>query len=55
MRGDSIAHMRREMPASHGFREPVITHPALSTALKSRFDPLNILNPGIMREWSQVE
>ena len=50
MRRDSIAHMRREMPASHGFRVPVITNPRLAAALKSRFDPFNILNPGIMRE-----
>ena len=50
MRGDSMAHMRRELPASHGFREPVIVHARLSAALKQRFDPAGILNPGIMGE-----
>lgn len=55
MRRDSIAHMRREMPSSHGFRVPVTTNPQLAAALKSRFDPFNILNPGIMRERLEAE
>jgi glycolate oxidase FAD binding subunit len=50
MRSDSMSHMRRHMPASHGCREPVTVNPKLSAALKHRFDPLGILNPGIMRE-----
>jgi glycolate oxidase FAD binding subunit len=50
MRKDSIAHMRRQMPASHGYRVPVIVNPQLVAALRSRFDPFGILNPGIMRE-----
>lgn len=50
MRNDSIAHMRRHLPVSHGYREPVIVNPRLAAALKQRFDPLSILNPGIMRE-----
>ena len=48
MRRDSIAHMRRELPAAYGFRAPVISHPHLSAALQKRFDPAGILNPGIM-------
>ncbi|MEO7218143.1 MAG: FAD-binding protein [Gemmatimonadaceae bacterium] len=55
MRRDSIAHMRRDMPASHGFRVPVITNPQLAAALKSRFDPFNILNPGIMQQRQEAE
>jgi glycolate oxidase FAD binding subunit len=50
MRRDSMAHMRRQLPASHGYREPVIVHARLSAALKQRFDPAGILNPGIMGE-----
>lgn len=50
MRNDSIAHMRRQLPASYGYREPIIIHPRLTAALRQRFDPLGILNPGIMRE-----
>jgi glycolate dehydrogenase FAD-binding subunit len=50
MRADSMAHMRRQLPASHGHRAPVIVHPRLAAALRQRFDPHNILNPGIMRE-----
>lgn len=50
MRKDSMAHMRRQMPASYGYREPVIVHARLSAALKQRFDPAGILNPGIMLE-----
>ncbi len=50
MRKDSMAHMRRPFPASYGFREPIIVNPRLSAALKQRFDPAGILNPGIMRE-----
>lgn len=49
MRRDSIAHMRRQMPASHGYREPAIVNAKLAAALRSRFDPFGILNPGIMR------
>ncbi|MDQ6737302.1 MAG: FAD-binding protein [Gemmatimonadota bacterium] len=49
MRKDSMAHMRRDLPASHGFCEPQLTEPALSAALMQRFDPSGILNPGIMR------
>jgi glycolate oxidase FAD binding subunit len=52
MRAESMAHMRHRMPASYGFREPVIVHAKLSAALKQRFDPAGILNPGIMRERS---
>jgi glycolate oxidase FAD binding subunit len=50
VRRDAIAHMHRQMPASHGFRAPVIVHPRLSAALKQRFDPAGVLNPGIMQE-----
>ena len=50
MRRDSISHMRRQLPAPYGYREPVIVHARLSATLKQRFDPLGILNPGIMRE-----
>jgi len=50
MRKESVAHMRRQTQASHGYREPVIVHSELSTLLKRRFDPLRILNPGIMGE-----
>jgi glycolate oxidase FAD binding subunit len=50
MRGDSVAHMRRQLPASHGYREPVIVHPELSALIRQRFDPYRILNPGIMGE-----
>ncbi len=50
MRKDSMAHMRRQLPASYGFREPVIVSSRLSAALKQRFDPAGILNPGIMLE-----
>lgn len=50
MRPDSMVHMRRELPASYGHREPIIVHARLSAALKQRFDPMGILNPGIMRE-----
>ena len=49
MRRDSIAHMRRQMPASHGYREPAIVNAKLAAALRARFDPFGILNPGIMR------
>jgi FAD/FMN-containing dehydrogenase len=49
LRRDSIAHMRRQMPASHGYREPVIVNAKLAAALRARFDPFGILNPGIMR------
>lgn len=44
----SIAHLRRIMPASSGYREPRIVHPALAAALQRSFDPAGILNPGIM-------
>lgn len=47
---DSIAHMHRQLPGPHGYREPVTVNRALSLALKQRFDPHGILNPGIMRE-----
>jgi glycolate dehydrogenase FAD-binding subunit len=50
MREDSMAHIRRRLPASYGYREPVIAHPKLSAALKQRFDPRGVLNPGIMLE-----
>lgn len=50
MRGDSVAHMRRQLPASHGYREPVNAHHRLAAALRTRFDPFEILNPGIMRD-----
>jgi glycolate oxidase FAD binding subunit len=44
----SLAHMRRVLPAPYGYREPVTTNVRLSRALKLRFDPHSILNPGIM-------
>lgn len=50
MREDSMTHMRHQLPVSYGFREPIIVNPRLSAALKQRFDPADILNPGIMRE-----
>jgi glycolate oxidase FAD binding subunit len=50
MRGDSMAHMRHQLPASHGCREPVVVNARLSVAIRQRFDPRGILNPGIMRE-----
>ncbi|MEO7104064.1 MAG: FAD-binding protein [Gemmatimonadaceae bacterium] len=50
MRRDSIAHMRRQMPALHGYREPVIVNAKIADTLRRRFDPFGILNPGIMRE-----
>ena len=50
MRRDAIAHMRRQMPASHGYRDPVIVNPKIANALRQRFDPFGILNPGIMRD-----
>lgn len=46
----SMEHMRRATPNTYGFREPTVTHPALSRALKLRFDPNRMLNPGIMGE-----
>jgi FAD/FMN-containing dehydrogenase len=50
MREDSMAHMRHQLPASHGCREPVVVNARLSAAIRQRFDPRGILNPGIMRE-----
>ncbi|MDQ2889771.1 MAG: FAD-binding protein [Gemmatimonadota bacterium] len=50
MRADSMAHMRRAMPSTYGYRAPVMSHPRLAAALKERFDPAGILNPGIMLE-----
>jgi FAD/FMN-containing dehydrogenase len=44
----TIAHVRRPLPTPYGYREPVVAHPRLATALKRRFDPHGILNPGIM-------
>jgi FAD/FMN-containing dehydrogenase len=44
----TIAHVRRSLPTPYGCREPVVAHPRLATALKRRFDPHGILNPGIM-------
>jgi glycolate oxidase FAD binding subunit len=49
MRTASLAHMRRQQSASHGFREPVIVNARLAESLRARFDPVGILNPGIMR------
>ncbi|MEO6778589.1 MAG: FAD-binding protein [Gemmatimonadaceae bacterium] len=49
MHRDSVAHMGRRMPAPYGCREPVIVQPRLAAAIKQRFDPANVLNPGIMR------
>jgi glycolate oxidase FAD binding subunit len=43
-------HMRRTMPSLYGCREPVVTHAALSIAIKQLFDPHHLLNPGIMGE-----
>jgi glycolate oxidase FAD binding subunit len=48
MRGDSVSHMRRQLPTSHGYRKPEIVHDRLSAALVQRFDPQRVLNPGIM-------
>lgn len=48
MREDSVSHMRRQLPLSHGYRVPEIVHDRLSTALMQRFDPQRVLNPGIM-------
>jgi glycolate oxidase FAD binding subunit len=45
-----LEHIRRAMPSAYGCREPVITHPALSAAIKRLFDPHHVLNPGIMGE-----
>ncbi|MEO7042194.1 MAG: FAD-binding oxidoreductase [Gemmatimonadaceae bacterium] len=47
---DSIAHMRRQLPASHGYRDPIVVNAKLVDALRQRFDPFRILNPGIMRD-----
>ncbi|MGI8766972.1 MAG: FAD-binding oxidoreductase [Gemmatimonadaceae bacterium] len=46
----SMEHMRRTVASEYGFRRPLIVHPALSRALKLRFDPQNVLNPGILGE-----
>jgi FAD/FMN-containing dehydrogenase len=46
----AFEHMRWEMPAKYGYREPMVTHPALSAAMKRVFDPYHLLNPGIMGE-----
>lgn len=48
MRQDSVSHMRRQLPASHGYREPRMVNERLSAALMRRFDPHAVLNPGIM-------
>jgi len=48
MRMDSVSHMRRQLPQSHGYRRPEIVHDRLSAALMQRFDPHHVLNPGIM-------
>ena len=48
MQPEANEHMRRRIPAAHGYQEPVIMHPTLSMALKQRFDPHGVLNPGIM-------
>lgn len=46
----SVEHLRRITSARSGYREPVMTHPALSSVLKRTFDPAHVLNPGIMGE-----
>jgi glycolate oxidase FAD binding subunit len=46
----SVAHLRRITTARSGYREPVMTHPALSSVLKRTFDTAHVLNPGIMGE-----
>lgn len=46
----SVEHLRRITAARSGYREPVMTHPALSSVLKRTFDPAHVLNPGIMGE-----
>jgi len=48
MRADSVSHMRRQLPESHGYRKPEMVHGRLSAALMQRFDPYGVLNPGIM-------
>lgn len=50
MRQEAMSHMRRPLAEPYGYRKPVISHARLSTALKQRFDPAAILNPGIMQE-----
>lgn len=46
----SVAHLARIMPARSGYREPVMLHERLATMLKRTFDPVHVLNPGIMGE-----
>lgn len=43
-------HMRRRVFVEYGHREPVFTHPKIARALKTRFDPYSLLNPGILGE-----
>jgi glycolate oxidase FAD binding subunit len=45
---DAIEHLRRPLPTEYGYREPIVTHPRLATAIKRRFDPEGVLNPGIL-------
>jgi len=49
-----MEHLRRPKPTPYGtpygYREPIITVPALSRGIKRTFDPHDILNPGIMGE-----
>jgi glycolate oxidase FAD binding subunit len=44
----SLEHMRRAMPSQYGCREPIVTVPSLSKAIKHTFDPHDILNRGLM-------
>ncbi|MGI8510725.1 MAG: FAD-binding oxidoreductase [Gemmatimonadaceae bacterium] len=46
----SMEHMRRTVTSEYGFREPVLVNPKLSRAIRLRFDPRSVLNPGIMGE-----
>lgn len=45
-----LEHMRRRVEAEYGYRAPIFTNPKIARALKTRFDPHLILNPGILGE-----